>query len=155
MHRGQLVAISGGTGGYWLRAFDEIQKSNEYKNRNVKDRKMQLTVCSIFNSTTFYWLWRKYSDCRHLTMADNDKLFIDLNSDILAKLENLSYDHQRILKATKEIRIGKMTYEQYRPNKTKSLIDEIDRVLAEHYGLKEEELDFIINYDIKYRMGLI
>ena len=29
----------------------------------------------------------------------------------------------------------------------------IDRVLAGHYGFTEEELDFIINYDIKYRMG--
>ena len=27
------------------------------------------------------------------------------------------------------------------------------RVLAEHYGFTDEELDFIINYDIKYRMG--
>lgn len=25
--------------------------------------------------------------------------------------------------------------------------------LASHYGFTEEELDFIINYDIKYRMG--
>jgi hypothetical protein len=25
--------------------------------------------------------------------------------------------------------------------------------LAEHYGFTQEELDFIINYDIKYRMG--
>jgi len=25
--------------------------------------------------------------------------------------------------------------------------------LGEHYGFTEEELDFIINYDIKYRMG--
>jgi len=32
-------------------------------------------------------------------------------------------------------------------------IDEIDRVLARHYGFTEEELDFIIHYDIKYRMG--
>lgn len=32
--------------------------------------------------------------------------------------------------------------------------DEIDKVLAQHYGFTEEELDFIINYDIKYRMGL-
>jgi len=30
---------------------------------------------------------------------------------------------------------------------------EIDRVLADHYGFTDEELDFIINYDIKYRMG--
>jgi hypothetical protein len=35
----------------------------------------------------------------------------------------------------------------------KPILDEIDRVLAEHYGFTDEELDFIINYDIKYRMG--
>jgi hypothetical protein len=26
-------------------------------------------------------------------------------------------------------------------------------VLARHYDFTDEELDFIINYDIKYRMG--
>ena len=26
-------------------------------------------------------------------------------------------------------------------------------MLAAHYGFTDEELDFIINYDIKYRMG--
>ena len=36
---------------------------------------------------------------------------------------------------------------------SKPIIDEIDRVLAHHYGFTDEELDFIINYDIKYRMG--
>ena len=30
---------------------------------------------------------------------------------------------------------------------------QFDRVLAKHYGFTDEELDFIINYDIKYRMG--
>lgn len=34
-----------------------------------------------------------------------------------------------------------------------SFIDEIDCALARHYGFTEEELDFLINYDIKYRMG--
>ena len=37
--------------------------------------------------------------------------------------------------------------------KSKPIIDEIDKVLAQHYDFTEEELDFIINYDIKYRMG--
>lgn len=36
----------------------------------------------------------------------------------------------------------------------KSIIDGIDSVLAQRYGFTDEELDFIINYDIKYRMGL-
>jgi hypothetical protein len=32
-------------------------------------------------------------------------------------------------------------------------VDKIDRVLAEHNGFTDEELDVIINYDIKYHMG--
>jgi hypothetical protein len=39
------------------------------------------------------------------------------------------------------------------PKLSKSIIDEIDRVLAKHYGFTDEELDFLLNYDIKYRMG--
>jgi hypothetical protein len=42
----------------------------------------------------------------------------------------------------------------FRPPASKAIINEIDRVLAKHYGFTDEELDFIINYDIKYRMGL-
>lgn len=41
----------------------------------------------------------------------------------------------------------------FEPRQSKPIIDEIDKVLAKHYGFTEEELDFIINYDIKYRMG--
>ncbi len=38
-------------------------------------------------------------------------------------------------------------------SQSKPIIDEIDRVLAKSYGFADEELDFIINYDIKYRLG--
>jgi hypothetical protein len=33
------------------------------------------------------------------------------------------------------------------------VIHQIDRALARHYGFTDEELEFIINYDLKYRMG--
>ena len=49
---------------------------------------------------------------------------------------------------------GTIAYEQFKPRVAKPIVDEIDRVLAEHYGFTDKELDFIINYDIKYRMGL-
>lgn len=44
-------------------------------------------------------------------------------------------------------------FQEFRPSLSKPIIDEIDSMLAKHYGFLEEELDFIINYDIKYRMG--
>ena len=37
--------------------------------------------------------------------------------------------------------------------KPKPIVDEFDQVLAEYYDITEEELDFIINYDIKYHVG--
>lgn len=49
--------------------------------------------------------------------------------------------------------IGTLRIQCIYPKHSKPIIDEIDRVLAQHYGFTDEELDFIINYDIKYRMG--
>ena len=49
---------------------------------------------------------------------------------------------------------GRVEYDEFYLKESKSIIDEIDRVLAQHYEFTPEELDFIINYDIKYRMGL-
>jgi len=62
--------------------------------------------------------------------------------DISATLVNVSHSQT-----------GAVQIEQFRPRQAKPIIDEIDRVLAQHYGFTDEELDFIINYDIKYRMG--
>lgn len=40
-----------------------------------------------------------------------------------------------------------------RSRSAKPILDEIDRVLAAHDGFTDEELECIINYDIKNRMG--
>ena len=48
---------------------------------------------------------------------------------------------------------GHITYQEFYAGSTKPILDEIDTVLAGHYGFTAEELDFILNYDIKYRLG--
>jgi len=44
-------------------------------------------------------------------------------------------------------------YDEFHPGHSKAIMDRIDVALAKHYGFTETELDYIINYDIKYRMG--
>jgi hypothetical protein len=44
-------------------------------------------------------------------------------------------------------------FQEFKPSLSKPIIDEIDTMLARHYGFSPEELDFILNYDIKYRLG--
>jgi hypothetical protein len=36
---------------------------------------------------------------------------------------------------------------------TKMVIDEIDHILSKHYRFTNEELDLILNYDFKFRVG--
>ena len=44
-------------------------------------------------------------------------------------------------------------YDEMKAVHSKPMIDVIDVALAKGYSLTKEELDFIINYDIKYRLG--
>ena len=48
---------------------------------------------------------------------------------------------------------GKVVYDEFYPKPSKTIIDKVDRTLSQHFGFTDDELDFIINYDIKYRMG--
>ncbi len=66
-------------------------------------------------------------------------------------MEDIAYNAKRISVFYKKT--GNVEYDQYFPRLSKSIMDKIDTILAKHYGFTDEELDFIINYDIKYRMG--
>jgi hypothetical protein len=112
---------------------------------------------SILNSSLFFIWWITNSDCYHLNNPeilnfkytyDNDqkllKLSDDLATDMKAKSRRRIYNY---------VTSGRVEYDEFYMKLSKPIIDEIDKVLAKHYGFTEEELDFIINYDIKYRMG--
>jgi hypothetical protein len=54
---------------------------------------------------------------------------------------------------TMRFRHDRLQIECIIPNRSKNLIDTIDLDVARAFDLSNEETDFIINYDIKYRMG--
>jgi uncharacterized caspase-like protein len=117
---------------------------------------------AALNSTLFYWFITTGSDCRNLNMRE--VLGLPLAMEGIAdpqrdQLRRLSIRLAESLQANSEPRpmrfkgIGGLTIQCLFPGRSKPIIDEIDRVLAQHYGFTDEELDFIINYDIKYRVG--
>jgi hypothetical protein len=76
-----------------------------------------------------------------------------VNLHSLAKRLQTRLDESSRLTAVSYKQTGEVQVEAFRPREAKEIVDEIDRILAEHYGFTDEELDFIINYDIKYRLG--
>lgn len=112
------------------------------------------TIVAAFASNLFYWFWRVVSNCRHLTNRELNEFPISkkiTQSFIIEKLGK-DYEVDLQLNARRQI-INKIEQDVFYSYKSKSIIDQIDTSLSKHYNFTEEELDFIINYDIKYRMG--
>lgn len=108
----------------------------------------------IYNSSCYYILYLAYSDCWHFTTRSMSliKNFPEMTHEFQLLIEDLtaSLKENRIKRCDKR---AKGEIYEYKVYKSKSILDKIDTVLARHYGFTDEELDFIINYDIKYRMG--
>jgi hypothetical protein len=146
------------SGGRYFRKCIREQLSNEYKELSVKQGLSDAVIC-LLSSSFYYWFWIVISDCYHVTHRDIDALPVPeaLTSDL--SVHRLAQDLLNDLWKHAEKRIrnradGSQREEvNFRVGESKSILDKIDRVLAQYYGFTEEELDFIINYDIKYRMG--
>ncbi|MDN3513284.1 MAG: Eco57I restriction-modification methylase domain-containing protein [Candidatus Brocadia sp.] len=157
---------------YWIRAMDFApyfwnerdgeQISNQVKLLSLSKKLESSVIVAALNSSLFYWWFLILSDCRHLNLREIENFPIELDkmSDTvkheLSNLSTMLMDDLKQHKQRKECQYkatGKVIYDEFYPKYSKSIIDEIDRVLARHYGFTDEELDFIINYDIKYRMG--
>ena len=44
-------------------------------------------------------------------------------------------------------------HQEFYPKLAKDLMDQIDELAARHYSLEQRHLDFVVNYNINYRMG--
>jgi len=157
---------------YWIRAMnrtsyfwnerDGEKTSTQVKPLRIANRLNSYIIAATLNSSLFYWWFIILSDCRHLNLREIDTFGIGLENmpdnvkitiEKLNKLLMHDFNKNAKRKETYYKTSGKVVYDEFYPKHSKAIIDEIDKVLAQHYGFTDEELDFIINYDIKYRMG--
>ena len=140
---------------------DKPKMSSHIKRLFFLSKDMSKIVLCFLNSSLFYWWNWHFTNCRDLSIADIDRSRIDLSGFDQASIEtfnklsvSLMEDLKKNSKVYRRVSKGILTqFDSFYPALSKHIIDEIDRVLAKHYGFTDEELDFIINYDIKYRMG--
>jgi len=120
---------------------------------------MRDSAIALLSSTLFYWYFILTTNCRDLNPSDLEDFPVNLDRLSQPRLnllcEQLMRDYKKnsLLKEKTSSLTGDIIYQEFYPRLSKPILDEIDRVLAEHYHFTDEELDFIINYDIKYRMG--
>ena len=111
----------------------------------------------LMNSSLFYWFYINFSDGHNFTKTVIGSMPFDYyySTELILVVKKLMADlwAKKGRKRCSYKTTGYVEYDEYYPKLSKSIIDEIDKILAQDYNFTDEELDFIINYDIKYRMG--
>ena len=113
----------------------------------------QLAEC-ILNSNMFYWFWRVIGDGFHLTKEIIGIFPVPRSNpgkDEVVKLSNLLKEARPDC-TTAKLNKGKYCYNVNFNLKPEVMIA-LDIFLGRLLGFSEAELDFIINYDIKYRIN--
>ena len=161
--RNNAITYRTAGGRYWKivinRPFANMSTSNKTKPLNNSISSFELV--SVLNTNLFWWYYVNFFDLYNFKdymifhfMYKSDENIESKELTRLGKLLMKSYERNKV-ENTQFIQSRQQTtiFESFNPAQSKSIIDEIDAVLARHYGFTDEELDFIINYDIKYRMG--
>ncbi|MBI3340151.1 MAG: Eco57I restriction-modification methylase domain-containing protein [Chloroflexi bacterium] len=152
------------TPGYWIRMMDFLpyykaptgdRSIFHTRELSVSDLAYNKFIGAVVNSTLYFFHFFAMGNCRNLTLEDVKtfalgkpeketlKIVGDLFDELMKDFNRNSFVNHR----------GPTEFQEFDWDLSKPIIDEIDRALARHYGLSDEELDFIINYDVKYRMG--
>ncbi|RWD10414.1 MAG: SAM-dependent methyltransferase [Mesorhizobium sp.] len=136
--------------------------SADYKSLHFEDELTARVLRSFLLTSTYYCYFLALSDAYHCgrdlllsfpvgtdALNDGDRRAIaDLGDDYEKDLFSNAVRRRIFYKAT-----GWVEYDEFYPRESKGKADLIDRAIAGHYGLSDDELDLVINYDVKYRLG--
>ena len=152
---------------HWIRAHTKppyffnkrrgIHPSTQLRELRYESAGKRNAAFAVLVSTTFFLWWLTFSDCYHLNLGEIQNFpYDELDSaelseigKIIGKLERDMARHS--CRRVYNYKTGRVEYDEFYMKKSKPLIDEIDAILARHYGFTDEELDYIVNYDVKFR----
>ncbi|MEM8532700.1 MAG: DNA methyltransferase [Chloroflexota bacterium] len=146
-------------GRYWRKAL--LNKlSSHYKPFTVSEQIVPI-VLALLNSQLFYWYWICNSNCMDVVSREVYGMPVfPLETADRVVFDNLTkqlFEEYRINSAVRQrngtrIQVAELNVDV---RHAKPIIDDIDRTLADYYEFTVEERDFILNYDIKYRIQTI
>lgn len=128
--------------------------STSEKTMNVESQYRNL-ICSILSTNLFWFYQQVYTDGLNLKTKDLEYFplpdFSTVSKEVIKQIE---VKYAEYLKDIEKNAINRSTYKEYKLRKSKHLIDKIDDLICPLYGLNKEEIDFIKNYEIEFRMEM-
>ena len=125
----------------------------------VQQPEMVYSVVALLSSDLFWWWYTISSNLRDLNPFDLENFPVSKVCLSNGRLVALGKQYLADIKAKSSMLVrqqkqtGRTETQSFKIQLSKDIINQIDVVVAEDYGLTSGELGFLINYDLKYRLG--
>ncbi len=157
------------TGGLYWKVFTDFAPAFKLNGRaghstretwfSLKEEAAVQAAVALLSSDVFWWWYTITSNCRDLNPYDLKQFPVppdvlkDRKVAALGKkyLDDLRKNSTMLVRNQKQT--GRTETQSFKIQKSKAIIDAIDAALAPHYGFTAEELNFVTNYDLKFRLG--
>ena len=121
-------------------------------------------ICACLSSSLFWFYQQVYTDGLNLKVYEIEHFpvpdFENVDNRVLDKLENIYLRYLKDIErnANQRDASGSSSYnvdsfKEYKIGYSKNIIDEIDDFIGPLYGLTKDEVEFIKNYEIEFRMA--
>jgi len=127
------------------------------------DKDIADVIGAILSSNLFFWFYQIYSNNHDLKLYEILSFPIPYkklleNFELIEKIKEIYYTYLNDIEKNSVIRkttqYKKITeFKEYKIKKSKHIIDKIDELVCPLYGMTIEEIEFLKNYEIKFRLG--
>ena len=148
-------------GGRYFKVITNYTTNSSAERRLELDERYADVIGCILSSNLSFWFYQIYSDNLNWKANEIENFTIpNIDEQTCAKLVQLYNKYLVDIEANANIRTssGDSTYnvsefKEYKIVRSKSIIDEIDDTIGVLYGLTKEEIEFIKDYEIEFRMA--
>ena len=157
------------TGGLYWKVFTDFRpkfRANGVARQSSREKHFALTearhvksAIAILSSDIFWWWYTITSTVRDLNPYSLNNFPVIESALNDPEIHKLGSKYITDLRANSTMRVrnqattGITESQHFKIQKSKPIINKIDAALATHYGFDELEIDFLVNYDIKYRIA--
>lgn len=148
------------TGGRYFKVITNYSTGSTKEKGMLIDKHFCDAIGAILSSNLFFWYYQIYSNNLDLKSYEIESFPIPVNELTEERIKVIEMLYGEYLKDIEEnVQIRTTTkyahidsFKEYKIRKSKKIIDVIDDYIGPLYGLNKEEIEFIKNYEIEFRL---
>ncbi|MBI1667619.1 Eco57I restriction-modification methylase domain-containing protein [Capnocytophaga periodontitidis] len=148
-------------GGRYFKVVTNYSTGSSAEKMLLFSSKLSNSIGGILSSNLSFWFYQIYSDNLNWKSYEIENFTIPyLNDKDIVALEKLYQKYLADIEnnaknrtVTEDSSYHISEFKEYKIQKSKHIIDQIDDLICPLYGLTQEEIDFIKNYEIEFRLS--